>query len=115
MTLTEFAANTTARQHLAKLLNDPVLKGVLEMLQEANLPTFKLQIPGSPPNMDPLHAIALSSTLRAGFQQAIKMLKLLPSMDPNSIAPVQEMLPGWQWTAQPEEGKPKAKRARSAQ
>lgn len=112
MTFAEFAANEQARQELAQLLNKPVLKAVLEMMQEANLPTFMLQIPGTPPNMDPLTAIALSSTLRAGFQQCIRSLKKLPYL--NTAGELQIQSSGaWEWTAQPE--KPTTKKRRTKQ
>jgi len=109
MTFAEFAANKSAREHLGKLLNDPVLREVLAMMQEANLPTFKLKIPGAPDNMDPMMAIALSSTLRAGFQQAILSLKKLPYMDTEGQLQIQSS-GAWEWTAQPEQQKSKSSR-----
>jgi hypothetical protein len=113
MTFAEFTANKPARQTLQKLLSDPVMKAVLEMLQEANLPKVLLQLPGAPPNMDPIQAIAISATHRAGFQHALSLLKKLPTMD--APAERQETAQPWEWTTQPEEGKSKAKRAHSVQ
>ncbi len=108
MTLPEFAANKEARIHLAKLLEDPVLKAVLEMMKDANLPQVVLQLPGAPPSMDPIMAIALSASLRAGFQNALSLLKKLPFMD--AVADRQMHTLPWEWTAQPEETKPKRTR-----
>lgn len=105
MTLPEFAANKDARLHLAKLLEDPVMKAVLEMMKDANLPQMVLQLPNAPPSMDPIMAIALSASLRAGFQNALSLLKKLPSMDAVADRQALHTLP-WEWTAQPDTPKP---------
>lgn len=110
MTFAEFSQNKAARSELQSLLNKPVLKAVLEMLQEANLPKVIMQIPGAPANMDPMTAIAISATHRGGFQHAISLLKKLPTME----APVERQFPNqpWEWTAQPEESTGSKKRTR---
>lgn len=97
MTFLQFSQNKAAREHLQKMLNDPVMKSVLEMLRDANLPKVLMQLPGAPEGMDPLHAIAISSTHRSGFQHALTLLQRLPSMDPPSDGALPSQ--AWEWTA----------------
>jgi hypothetical protein len=97
MTFQELAANDAARAHLSKLLGDPVLSGVLDMLRDANLPKVVTTLPEAPPNMDPMHAIALSTAQRAGFQTCLYLLRSLPFHTGKPDAPV--ITSPWEWTA----------------
>lgn len=104
MTYTEFSQNKAARQHLQKLLQDPVLSQVLDMLRDANLPKVIMQIPGAPADLDPIQAIAISATSRAGFQHAISLLRSLPAMEPAADLQRLAQQP-WEWTANEEPAK----------
>lgn len=109
MTYAEFSANKSARLQLQKLLNDPVMAAVLDMMRDANLPKVLMQLPGAPAGMDPIHAIAISATHRAGFQHAITLLRNLPAMDP--VADRQIPTQPWEYVTPPDA--PKSKRRKS--
>ena len=97
MTFQELAANDSARSHLQKLLTDPLMASVLDMLRDANLPKVVTALPDAPPTMDPMHAIALSTAQRAGFQTCLYLLRNLPFHTGKPEAPV--ITDPWTWTA----------------
>lgn len=111
MTYAEFSQNKSARLKLQTLLQDPVMSAVLDMLRDANLPKVLMQLPGAPPGMDPIHAIAISATHRAGFQHAITLLRTLPSMEP--AADRQTTSQPWEWVAPAETPAKKRRKANS--
>lgn len=110
MTFQELAANDAARAHLNKLLADPVLSGVLDMLRDANLPKLVTTLPEAPPNMDPMHAIALSAAQRAGFQTCLYFLRSLPFHTGKAEAPV--ITNPWEWTARESNSAPEPTKRR---
>lgn len=97
MTFQELAANDSARSHLQKLLTDPLMSATLDMLRDANLPKLVTILPEAPPNMDPMHAIALSAAQRSGFQTCLYLLRNLPFHTGRPDAPV--ITDPWTWTA----------------
>jgi hypothetical protein len=108
MTYAEFSANKSARLELQKMLNSPIMSAVLDMLRDANLPKVLMQLPGAPAGMDPIHAIAISATHRAGFQHCISLLRQLPAMEP----PADRQLHSapWEYVAPPETATKKGRR-----